>query len=79
VLFPHSFHRNNFWEQTVPVVLKQGPNTISLTSAELPNFDGTTYASQTWPGILLRSANAPDIDRITLSPFSAPVHPARPG
>ncbi|GIF25503.1 hypothetical protein BJ973_003780 [Actinoplanes tereljensis] len=69
VLFPHSFHDNNFWELTVPVQLRKGSNTIRFSSAELPNFDGTTYASNVWPGILLRSANAPLLDRLTLVPY----------
>jgi hypothetical protein len=70
VLFPHSFHENNFWELTVPVKLQAGENTVRLSSEELPNFDGTTYASQTFPGVLLRSQSAPLIDKITLAPFS---------
>jgi hypothetical protein len=70
VLFPHSFHDNNFWELTVPVTLRKGDNSIRFAAAELPNFDGTTYASQTWPGVLLRSQYAPVLDRITVAPFS---------
>ncbi|GLW30634.1 LamG-like jellyroll fold domain-containing protein [Actinoplanes regularis] len=70
VLFPHSFHDNNFWELTVPVTLRRGGNEITFSSAELPNFDGTTYASQTWPGVLLRSAYAPVLDRVTVTPYS---------
>ncbi|BCB90147.1 LamG-like jellyroll fold domain-containing protein [Phytohabitans suffuscus] len=73
VLFPHTFHDNNFWELTVPVRLARGANTVRLSAAELPNFDGVTYASQTFPGILLRSQYAPVIDRITVAPFSAVV------
>ncbi|MFE1833079.1 LamG-like jellyroll fold domain-containing protein [Streptomyces sviceus] len=68
--FPHSFHQNNFWELTVPVTLKKGQNTIAFRSEELPNFDGTTYASDTFPGVLLRSRYAPLIDRITVAPYS---------
>jgi hypothetical protein len=70
VLFPHTFHDNNFWELTVPVRLAKGANTIRFSAAELPNFDGVTYASETFPGILLRSQYAPVIDRITVAPFS---------
>ncbi|TPQ17092.1 cellulosome enzyme [Streptomyces sporangiiformans] len=69
VSFPHSFHQNNFWELTVPVHLKKGENTIAFRSEELPNFDGTTYASDTFPGVLLRSRHAPLIDRITVAPY----------
>ncbi|MEV0200509.1 LamG-like jellyroll fold domain-containing protein [Nonomuraea sp. NPDC050691] len=70
VLFPHTFHENDFWELTVPVTLKKGDNTVRFGSEELPNFDGTTYASQTFPGVLLRSQYAPVIDRITVAPLS---------
>ncbi|PNG19930.1 LamG-like jellyroll fold domain-containing protein [Streptomyces cahuitamycinicus] len=71
--FPHSFHQNNFWELTVPVQLKKGTNTIGFRSEELPNFDGTTYASDTFPGVLLRSRFAPLIDRITVAPYAREV------
>ncbi|MGX1563642.1 LamG-like jellyroll fold domain-containing protein [Streptomyces sp. NPDC055506] len=68
--FPHSFHQNNFWELTVPVQLGKGKNTIGFRSEELPNYDGTTYASDTFPGVLLRSRYAPLIDRITVVPYA---------
>jgi hypothetical protein len=71
--FPHSFHQNNFWELTVPVTLKKGQNTIAFRSEELPNFDGTTYASDTFPGVLLRSRYAPLIDRIAVAPYAREV------
>ncbi|MEW2611315.1 LamG-like jellyroll fold domain-containing protein [Streptomyces sp. NPDC047880] len=71
--FPHSFHQNNFWELTVPVQLKKGENTIGFRSEELPDFDGTTYASDTFPGVLLRSRYAPLIDRITVAPYAREV------
>lgn len=69
-LFPHTFHENNFWEKTVPVRLRKGSNTIRFSAEELPNFDGRTYASQTFPGILLRSRYAPVLDKITLARFA---------
>ncbi|MGY6024720.1 LamG-like jellyroll fold domain-containing protein [Streptomyces spinosirectus] len=68
--FPHSFHQDNFWELTVPVHLEKGHNTIAFRSEELPNFDGTTYASDTFPGVLLRSRYAPLIDRIAVAPYA---------
>ncbi|MFI6658840.1 LamG-like jellyroll fold domain-containing protein [Streptomyces sp. NPDC050523] len=68
--FPHTFHQDNFWELTVPVHLEKGRNTIAFRSEELPNFDGTTYASDTFPGVLLRSRYAPLIDRITVAPYA---------
>jgi hypothetical protein len=73
VLFPHTFHADNVWVLTVPVQLNRGANTIRFASAELPNFDGATYASDTWPGILLRSKFAPDVDSVTVVPFAKPV------
>jgi hypothetical protein len=73
VSFPHTFHQNNFWELTVPVHLKKGQNTITFRSEELPNFDRTTYASDTFPGVLLRSRYAPLIDRITVAPYAREV------
>jgi hypothetical protein len=71
--FPHTFHQNDFWELTVPVQLVKGQNTIAFRSEELPNFDGTTYASDTFPGVLLRSRYAPLIDRITVAPYAKEV------
>ncbi|WP_086784266.1 LamG-like jellyroll fold domain-containing protein [Streptomyces caniscabiei] len=73
ITFPHTFHQNNFWELTVPVRLKKGQNTLTFRSEELPNFDGTTYASDTFPGVLLRSRFAPLIDRITVAPYAKEV------
>jgi hypothetical protein len=71
VLFPHTFHANNFWEQTVLVRLERGPNTIQFASQEQPNFDGTTYISTQYPDLLMRSAYAPVIDRIAVAPLVA--------
>jgi hypothetical protein len=68
--FPHTFHRNNFWELTVPVHLAEGRNRIAFRAEELPNSDGATYASDTVPGVLLRSRHAPLIDRITVAPYA---------
>jgi hypothetical protein len=69
VWFPHTFHRNSFWELTVPVTLEAGRNTVVFASEELPNFDGETYASDVWPGVLLRSAYAPNLDWIEVTPM----------
>ncbi|WP_428969093.1 cellulosome protein [Sphingomonas sp. Xoc002] len=66
---PHSFNANNWWEMTVPVALKAGANIIRIAGEEQPNWDGLTYASQTWPGVQLRSAYAPIIDRIAITPM----------
>ncbi|MEV4173680.1 LamG-like jellyroll fold domain-containing protein [Nonomuraea sp. NPDC049709] len=68
--FPHSFHADNFWEQTIPVVLKKGANTVAFASHELPNFDGDSYISDTFPDILLRSKYAPIIDKIAVTPIA---------
>ncbi|MDX3801547.1 LamG-like jellyroll fold domain-containing protein [Streptomyces sp. AK04-3B] len=73
VFFPHTFHQNDFWELTVPVRLKKGRNTLTFRSEELPDFDGVTYASDTFPGVLLRSRYAPLIDRIVVAPYAKEV------
>ncbi|MDX3385285.1 Ig-like domain-containing protein [Streptomyces niveiscabiei] len=74
VTFPHTFHQDNFWELTVPVQLQKGANKVTFRSEELPNFDGTTYASATFPGVLLRSRYAPLIDRIAIAPYAREVN-----
>ncbi|WP_265521705.1 LamG-like jellyroll fold domain-containing protein [Oerskovia flava] len=71
VPFPHSFHQNNFWDLTVFVELDEGTNSIRFSSEEKPNYDGVTYASDVWPGVLLRSQYAPHLDKITITPTSA--------
>jgi hypothetical protein len=71
ILFPHTFHANNFWDLTVLVPLERGQNTIQFSSQELPSFDGTTYISNQYPDLLLRSAYAPVIDRISVAPLVA--------
>jgi hypothetical protein len=71
VTFPNSFHRNNWWELTIPVTLRAGRNSVRFAGEEQPNFDGRSYASQAWPGVLLRSRFAPDIDRIAITPLIA--------
>ncbi|WP_017589887.1 carbohydrate-binding protein [Nocardiopsis ganjiahuensis] len=70
VLFPPTYHANNFWVLSVPVELSAGANTVTFASEEAPGFDGETYASQTWPGRLLRSSYAPVIDSITVCEFA---------
>jgi hypothetical protein len=67
--FPNSFHRNNWWEMTVPVTLRAGSNAIRIGGEEQPNWDGNTYASQVWPEVLLRSRFAPNIDLIAVTPM----------
>ncbi|MCK0117785.1 Ig-like domain-containing protein [Isoptericola sp. S6320L] len=81
VAFVPTFHENNFWERTVVLDLAEGENTISLRAEEMPNWDGETYASETWPAdYLLRSQWAPIVDRITVSPLarSQAAAPASP-
>jgi hypothetical protein len=70
VLFPHTFHANNFWEQTVFVTLQRGANTIRFSAEELPDFGRTTLISDRYPD-LLRSKYAPVIDKIAVTPFQA--------
>lgn len=71
VLFVPTFHENNFWERTIVLDLQEGENTIRFGAEEQTNFDGETYAQDNFPGIPLRSALAPVLDRITVSELSA--------
>lgn len=64
VLFPTTFHFNNFWDLTVPVTLKEGTNTLTFTADELPDFDGATTDAHRQ-----RSAYAPVIDRVAVTPM----------
>lgn len=63
VLFPTTFHFNNFWELTVPLTLKKGANRLTFTAEELPDFNGDTYNQYDQ-----RSPYAPVIDRIAVTP-----------
>ncbi|MGW2517260.1 cellulosome protein [Streptomyces sp. NPDC001617] len=68
VLFPTTFHFNNFWDLSVPVTLNEGTNTVTFTADELPDFDGETrnpYGQ--------RSAYAPVVDQVTATPLTAPT------
>ncbi|WP_373315165.1 cellulosome protein [Streptomyces lanatus] len=65
VLFPTTFHFNNFWELTVPVTLKKGTNRLTFTAEELPDFNGDTYNQYDQ-----RSPYAPVIDRIAVTPLA---------
>jgi len=72
--FVPTFHANSFWERTVVLDLAEGENTIRLRSEEATNWDGETYASETWPADYnLRADEAPIVDRITVSPLAAPT------
>ncbi|WP_128376486.1 cellulosome protein [Streptomyces cavernae] len=65
VLFPTTFHFNDFRDLTVPVTLKKGTNRLTFTAEELPDFDGDTYNQYDQ-----RSPYAPVIDRIAVTPLS---------
>lgn len=65
VLFPTTFHFNNFWELTVPVTLREGVNRLTFTSQELPDFDGDTFNPYGQ-----RSPYAPVIDRVAVTPLA---------
>jgi hypothetical protein len=71
VLFPPTFHENNFWTLTVPVELERGANTIVFSAEERPNFDGGSLISKDWPDLVLRSPYAPVIDNITVAEFTS--------
>ncbi|MDQ1043279.1 cellulosome protein [Streptomyces sp. V4I2] len=64
VLFPTTFHFNNFWNLSVPVTLEQGTNTVTFTADELPDFGG---ASRNQYG--QRSAYAPVVDQVSVTPL----------
>ena len=66
VLFPTTFHFNDFRELTVPVTLVKGANRLTFTAQELPDFDGDTYNPYDQ-----RSPYAPVIDQVTVTPLSA--------
>ena len=65
VLFPTTFHFNNFWNLTVPVTLEKGSNILAFTADELPDFDGDTANAYRQ-----RSAYAPVIDQVTVTPLA---------
>jgi hypothetical protein len=62
VLFPTTFHFNNFHDLSVPVTLEQGANTLTFTADELPDHDGHSRNQYGQ-----RSAYAPVIDQVTVT------------
>ncbi|MGW6903190.1 cellulosome protein [Streptomyces sp. NPDC054940] len=66
VLFPTTFHFNDFRTLTVPVTLDRGGNTLTFTADELPDFDGESRNAHGQ-----RSAYAPVIDRVVVTPLTA--------
>ncbi|MFF1308216.1 cellulosome protein [Streptomyces sp. NPDC058307] len=73
VLFPTTFHFNNFWNLSVPVTLRPGLNTLTFTADELPDFAGDTRNE-----FGQRSAHAPVIDQVTVTPLAPAEADARP-
>lgn len=67
VLFPQSYNANQFWDLTVEVQLKAGENTVRFSSEEQPDFNGTSYISERYPTLGLRSQWAPNLDRLTFT------------
>ncbi|WP_205858644.1 CBM35 domain-containing protein [Plantibacter sp. M259] len=67
VLFPQSFHQNQFWDLTMQVELQAGENTVTFASEEQPDFNGTSYISERYPELGLRSVFAPNLDRFTFT------------
>ncbi|WTP20397.1 cellulosome protein [Streptomyces sp. NBC_00203] len=57
VLFPTTFHFNNFWDLTVPVTLREGVNTLTFTNQDLNQHPQ-------------RSAYAPVIDQVAVTPLA---------
>lgn len=62
VLFPTTFHFNNFHDLTVPVTLAEGTNTLTFTADELTDHDGHSRNQYGQ-----RSAYAPVIDTVTVT------------
>ncbi|MGR3874315.1 cellulosome protein [Streptomyces graminifolii] len=62
VLFPTTFHFNNFHTLSVPVTLDEGDNTLTFTADELPDHDGHSRNQYGQ-----RSAYAPVIDTVTVT------------
>ncbi|MFJ9379869.1 cellulosome protein [Streptomyces sp. NPDC101455] len=62
VLFPTTFHFNNFHDLSVPVTLAEGTNTLTFTADELPDHDGHSRNQYGQ-----RSAYAPVIDTVTVT------------
>jgi hypothetical protein len=73
VLFPTTFHFNNFWNLSVPVTLRPGLNTLTFTADEIPGFAGDTENE-----FGHRSAYAPVIDQVTVTPLAPAQAGARP-
>lgn len=71
VLFPTTFHFNNFWNLSLPVTLRPGLNTLTFTADELPDFAGDTKNE-----FGQRSAHAPVIDQVTVTPLAPGDAPA---
>ncbi|MHC5904027.1 carbohydrate-binding protein [Streptomyces sp. S6] len=65
VLFPTTFHFNNFDDLSVPVTLREGANTLTFTADELPDFDGESRNAYGQ-----RSAYAPVLDNVTVTPLA---------
>ncbi|MCX4759867.1 cellulosome protein [Streptomyces sp. NBC_01275] len=65
VLFPTTFHFDNFAQLSVPVTLRRGPNTLTFTADELTDFDGVTRNPHGQ-----RSAYAPVLDQVTVTPLA---------
>ncbi|MFD8722164.1 cellulosome protein [Streptomyces sp. NPDC059629] len=69
VLFPTTFHFDDFRELTVPVTLKKGTNRLTFTADALPDFDGGTHNPYGQ-----RSPYAPVIDRLSITPLAQKQH-----
>ncbi|CAM5632426.1 CBM6 domain-containing protein OS=Streptomyces aurantiogriseus OX=66870 GN=GCM10010251_91830 PE=4 SV=1 [Streptomyces aurantiogriseus] len=65
LLFPTTFHFNNFADLSVPVTLRRGTNTLTFTADEPLDFDGVTRNP-----LGQRSPYAPVLDRVTVTPLA---------
>jgi hypothetical protein len=73
VNFANTFNWNQFWNLTIPVMLRRGANSIKFVANQQYNYDGSTigviYSGSSGVGQPLRSSSAPNIDQVTLAPF----------
>ena len=64
------------WNLTVPVTLRRGTNTLTFNASQLFNFEGRTVGvittGSSGVGAPLRSSSAPNLDRVSVTPFQLP-------
>ena len=76
VNFANTYNWNQFRNLTVPVTLRRGTNTLTFNASQLFNFEGRTVGvittGSSGVGAPLRSSSAPNLDRVSVTPFQLP-------